>query len=205
MDHPSNPAPFSPAHNKAALRAYYKIRRSALSGTETEGMVLQITEQFKRIPIQQKAVRYALSYMAMVQANEVDTRPVNAFLDTAFRPGVQITFPRTDFSSCQMEAVLPDHETRFITNKMQLTEPEGGRIIAPGAIDLVIMPLLIFDLKGNRVGYGKGFYDRFLARCRPDVLKIGLCLFPPVSEIEDVSKFDIPLDYCATPDRLYEF
>jgi 5-formyltetrahydrofolate cyclo-ligase len=67
------------------------------------------------------------------------------------------------------------------------------------------MPLLAFDSKGDRVGYGKGYYDRFLAACRKDVLKIGLSYFPPVSSIDDIEIFDKKLDFCITPERVYAF
>jgi 5-formyltetrahydrofolate cyclo-ligase len=55
------------------------------------------------------------------------------------------------------------------------------------------------------VGYGKGCYDRFLALCRPDIIKIGFSYFEPINEISDTDKFDIPLNYCITPERIYEF
>jgi 5-formyltetrahydrofolate cyclo-ligase len=68
-----------------------------------------------------------------------------------------------------------------------------------------LVPLLAYDLKGNRVGYGKGYYDRFLAECRPDALKIGFSYFEPEEQINDTEDFDIPLNYCVTPHRCYEF
>ena len=70
-------------------------------------------------------------------------------------------------------------------------------------IDLVLIPLLCFDKKGYRVGYGKGYYDRFLAECRPDVMKIGLSIFEPVDEISDVDEFDVKMDYCITPNKIW--
>jgi 5-formyltetrahydrofolate cyclo-ligase len=72
-------------------------------------------------------------------------------------------------------------------------------------IDLVIIPLLAFDASGNRVGYGKGFYDRFLQDCRPDTLKIGVCLDEPVQRIDDVEAHDIPLDLCISPIGMHLF
>jgi 5-formyltetrahydrofolate cyclo-ligase len=62
-----------------------------------------------------------------------------------------------------------------------------------------------FDLQGNRVGYGKGFYDRFLERTRPDAIKVGLCLFPPVDQISDAAPFDIKMDVVVTPEQVYFF
>ena len=70
---------------------------------------------------------------------------------------------------------------------------------------MIFVPLLAFDVAGHRTGYGKGFYDRFLAQCRPDVIKIGLSFFEAEGKISDVSTTDIVLDYCITPDKVYTF
>ncbi|HLV46855.1 MAG TPA: 5-formyltetrahydrofolate cyclo-ligase, partial [Flavobacterium sp.] len=67
------------------------------------------------------------------------------------------------------------------------------------------IPLLAYDQIGNRIGYGKGFYDSFLEKCRKDVLKIGLSFYPPEAEIEDIRPEDIPLDMTITPDEIFDF
>ena len=90
-------------------------------------------------------------------------------------------------------------------NTYNIPEPIDGIPIANTSIDVVFVPLLAFDLKGNRVGYGKGFYDNFLADCKPETIKIGLSFFEAEAEIEDVFKNDIPLDYCVTPKQIYTF
>jgi 5-formyltetrahydrofolate cyclo-ligase len=69
----------------------------------------------------------------------------------------------------------------------------------------VLVPLLAFDESGYRVGYGKGFYDRFLQQCRKDVLTVGFSYFDAIDKIEDTHQFDVPLNYCITPHRIYEF
>ncbi|HEX8461529.1 MAG TPA: 5-formyltetrahydrofolate cyclo-ligase, partial [Segetibacter sp.] len=72
-------------------------------------------------------------------------------------------------------------------------------------IDLVFVPLLAYDKRGYRVGYGKGFYDRYLSLCKPEVLKVGFSYFGPEESIDDTHQFDVPLNYCITPDNIYEF
>jgi len=69
----------------------------------------------------------------------------------------------------------------------------------------VLVPLLSFDKKGFRVGYGKGFYDRFLMQCKSDCIKIGLSYFDPIDVIDDADEFDVPLDFCITPQKVYVF
>ena len=104
-----------------------------------------------------------------------------------------------------MHALLINEDTVYYTNQYGLTEPKEGIIIAPQEIDLVFVPFLVCDESGYRVGYGKGFYDRYLAQCSEDVIKIGFGYFEPVEKIDDIKSFDIPLDYCITLESVYEF
>ena len=90
-------------------------------------------------------------------------------------------------------------------NHWQVPEPMDGIEIPAEKIDVVILPLLAFDLDGNRIGYGKGFYDVLLSKCRPDVIKVGLSLFEAEEKISDVSPLDVPLDYCVSPKQIYKF
>ena len=70
---------------------------------------------------------------------------------------------------------------------------------------MVFVPLLAFDEKGNRVGYGKGFYDKFLANCKPETIKIGLSFFEAEDKIKEISENDMQLNYCVTPNKIYSF
>ncbi|WP_337251765.1 5-formyltetrahydrofolate cyclo-ligase [Maribacter halichondriae] len=88
---------------------------------------------------------------------------------------------------------------------MGVPEPVDGIEIDPMKIDVVFVPLLAFDEKGNRVGYGKGFYDDFLSKCRPNVVKVGLSLFEAEKNITGIADHDILLNYCVTPQRIYSF
>jgi 5-formyltetrahydrofolate cyclo-ligase len=72
-------------------------------------------------------------------------------------------------------------------------------------IDVVFVPLLAFDTKGNRAGYGKGFYDNFLSKCKPEVIKVGLSFFEPEDLIADCDHNDVRLDFCVTPLKIYGF
>jgi 5-formyltetrahydrofolate cyclo-ligase len=64
---------------------------------------------------------------------------------------------------------------------------------------------LAFDRDGHRAGYGKGFYDRFLTKVRPNCIKAGVSFFEPISRFQDIDPFDIAMDVCFTPDRCYNF
>ena len=90
-------------------------------------------------------------------------------------------------------------------NKWGIPEPVNGIEIPATQLDVVFIPLLAFDEKGNRIGYGKGFYDRFLNECKEDVIKVGLSFFEATTTIEDTNANDIPLDFCVTPEKIYRF
>ena len=93
----------------------------------------------------------------------------------------------------------------FIKNRFNILEPLNGDVIPPEMLDLIFVPLLAFDRKGFRVGYGRGFYDRYLPACRRDVVKVGFSFFDPVDKIDDINEFDVPLNLCITPTCIYEF
>jgi 5-formyltetrahydrofolate cyclo-ligase len=95
--------------------------------------------------------------------------------------------------------------TRIKKNAYNIPEPVDGIEVPSHKIDVVFVPLLAFDKKGHRVGYGKGFYDKFLSECKPDVIKIGLSFFDPEELITDVFEGDVKLDYCVTPNEVHSF
>ena len=113
--------------------------------------------------------------------------------------------PRLPRSGDDLEHIAFDAGTVFAENRWGIREPVAGRTVDPSDIDIVIVPLLCFDTRGFRVGYGKGYYDRFLAKCRPDCLKAGVSLFPPIAAIDDVNRFDVKLDICVTPEATVKF
>jgi 5-formyltetrahydrofolate cyclo-ligase len=95
--------------------------------------------------------------------------------------------------------------TDLVKNNWGIFEPEFCRVVHPQKIEVIFIPLLISDKKGNRVGYGKGFYDKLLSKCSPEIIKIGLNFFEPIQEIMGVAPTDIPLDFLVTPHNIYSY
>jgi 5-formyltetrahydrofolate cyclo-ligase len=104
-----------------------------------------------------------------------------------------------------MTHYLLTDNTKIKKNEYNIPEPVYGLEVPVTKIDVVFVPLLAFDLKGNRVGYGKGFYDKFLSECKPETIKIGLSFFEAEELIDDISENDIQLDSCVTPNKIYFF
>ncbi len=104
-----------------------------------------------------------------------------------------------------MQHILLTDSTLIKKNTYNIPEPVDGVPIPNEIIDVVFVPLLAFDEFGHRVGYGKGFYDRFLSQCKAEAIKIGLSFFEAETKIKDAYEGDITLDYCVTPNKVYNF
>jgi 5-formyltetrahydrofolate cyclo-ligase len=84
-----------------------------------------------------------------------------------------------------MTHYLLTDSTTIKKNPYHIPEPIDGIEVPDAKIDVVFVPLLAYDKQGNRVGYGKGFYDNFLSKCKPETIKIGLSFYPPEDKIEN--------------------
>ena len=103
-----------------------------------------------------------------------------------------------------MKSYLFNEETLIKKNKYGIPEPINGKEFKKN-IDVIFVPLLAYDKYGNRVGYGKGFYDRFLTTEQArNVIKVGLSFFDPEDKIR-TSKYDEKLDFCVTPKKVFSF
>ena len=189
--------------DKAILRKLFLEKRQKLTRSEYWILTDALMDQVKLFNWSDYSMVHV--FMPISKKNEVDTFSILNYFKENF-PDLKIVVPRTDFKNLLMENVLYDHEYTILgRNKFDIPEPIHGKIIPADEIDLVFVPLLAFDMKGNRAGYGKGFYDRFLMTCKPDVKKIGLSYFDPVEEIDDLNEFDIKMDSCICPNKIWEF
>jgi 5-formyltetrahydrofolate cyclo-ligase len=187
---------------KREARAIYREKRMTISAEEAMKLddLLLIRFQSVELPF----LHSVLSYWPIEENNEPNTHLITEFL--RFRnPEMKITYPVADFNTMTMTALAVDIDTAFTKKELNIYEPQQGDPVPAEEIDLVIVPLLAFDKSGYRVGYGKGFYDKYLAGCRPDCIKAGLCYFDPIDRLEDVDEFDVPLNLCITPQHVYAF
>ena len=189
---------------KAALRKLYKQKRINLTYREKEKMSDLILIGFQRMGSEIPGI--VMSYVPIEKFNEYDPMLIVDYC-RFLNPQLVVCFPVISEPGSPMKAVAVENidDAEFQINHLGFAEPVNGIEINTEEIDLVIVPLLAFDKTGNRVGYGKGYYDIFLKDCRKDTLKTGVSFFEPVLKIEDVNQFDISLDYCITPQTVYQF
>ena len=185
---------------KAELRKSHKELRSNLSELQIEEMSLKIANQVLSLPIWEHEFYHV--FLSITEHKEVDTDTILSILSGKDK---HIVVSKSDFTTLEMSHFLLTDSTKIKKNKWNIPEPINGIPIPPGQIDVVFVPLLAFDNLGQRVGYGKGFYDKFLAKCKPETIKIGLSFFESVAPISDLFEGDIRLDFCATPEKLYRF
>ena len=187
---------------KKEARKLYRDKRQALSEAERMKMddLMLIRFQGADIPF----LHSLLSYWPIDENNEPNTHLFTEFL--RFRnPELKICYPVSDFATGVMQAVATDIDTTFTKKELNLFEPDNDETIPAEELDIIFVPLLAFDEEGYRVGYGKGFYDKYLVHCSPHCIKVGFSYFEPFTRLDDRNQFDVPLDLCITPQNLYVF
>ncbi|CAM1350391.1 5-formyltetrahydrofolate cyclo-ligase [Tenacibaculum crassostreae] len=179
---------------KSELRKVYKQKRNALTEVEKQQLQESIYQQIFELNTDE--IKNVHLFLSMRKFNEINTLPIINF----FREkGKKIIVSRCNFEDDTLSHFYFEKDTQLELNKFGVPEPVNAKEANVKDIDLVFVPLLISDEKNYRVGYGKGFYDRFLSECRKDTQTIGLNFFPPIKRIEDTHKFDVPLNIVIYP------
>jgi 5-formyltetrahydrofolate cyclo-ligase len=163
---------------KHELRQIWKNERQKLSESEWKDRSEKLHDQFFN-EIDLSGIKTLHTYLPIISKREPNTHLI---LDTLFSKYKQIicTVPFVQGNDQQMESVVFKPESIVSISKLGFEQPVFQQIIEPQELDLIILPLLAVDEQGYRLGYGKGFYDRYLARCRPNIMKVALSLFPPL-------------------------
>lgn len=190
---------------KAALRKEFLQKRKEADErwlVEKNALITQNLEKY----VQDEHFKTLHTFLPQLGSREIDTFFIIESFRIAF-PTMRIAAPYIIPGTREMEHFLVTPFTHLVVNQWKIPEPDpvSSEKVRPEEIDIVLVPLLAFDPKGYRVGYGGGYYDRFLPQTRPDCIKMGLSLFEEVDEIQDVDEYDIPLDACITPTRTYDF
>ncbi|WP_294736727.1 5-formyltetrahydrofolate cyclo-ligase [uncultured Flavobacterium sp.] len=185
---------------KKEIRTKYRALRQGITLESIEDKSLTIANKLLQLPVWDKT--YYHLFLSIEEQKEIHTDFILHLLSGKDK---EIVVSKSDFDTFEMTHYLLTDNTRLIKNKYSIPEPIDGLEVPAKKLDVVFIPLLAFDEKGNRLGYGKGFYDRFLAQCKPDTIKIGLSFFEAEQENIPVDPTDIGLDYCVTPEKTYTF
>lgn len=188
---------------KADLRREALARRHALSEAEVAQRSAALWQQLSaQFPVAEWLWLHV--FLPIPRQHEPDTWALIRQLWQE-RPALQLAVPVVQPDGQTLRHFHLTPTTQLVENRWSIPEPVGAAEVLPQQLDAVMIPLLAFDEQGHRVGYGKGFYDRFLAVCRPDVLRIGVSLEPPVPRITDAWEGDVALHACITPTQMWQF
>ncbi|MDX1471608.1 MAG: 5-formyltetrahydrofolate cyclo-ligase [Flavobacteriaceae bacterium] len=185
---------------KTELRKKYLSKRKGMSSEEKETLSLLIANRLLELDIWDFS-NYHI-FLSINSKSEINTEYI---LNILAGKDKNIIVPKTDFVTNSLKHYLLTDNTLIRPNSYGIPEPQEGIEINPSTIDVVFVPLLCFDKRGHRVGYGKGFYDRFLKECKNETIKIGLSFFEAEEIISGVSDSDIAIDYCVTPESIHKF
>jgi len=191
--------------DKASLRQTFLAKRKSLTQIERDKKSELIAENVIQL-LDKTKFDTIHTFLPQRDRLEVNTWKIISGIRLMF-PAVQIVAPYVVPKTKEMEHYLLTDATTLVENQWGIAEPDPGTSekIFPKNIDVILIPLLAFDKNGFRVGYGGGYYDRFLAKCRRGSLKIGLSLFEPVEVIDDINVFDIKMNRCVTPENIWHW
>ena len=187
-------------YSKTELRKKYLEKRKSLSDIEIEGFSEKIFNRVKEYFDLEKINNIHI-FISSEKLKEVKT---DEFIKFLWERGKMVFIPKVsgkELLCCELVK-----ETILKPNAWSIGEPEGVPIsLNSVSMDMVMTPLVYCDKKGNRIGYGKGFYDRFLSKINRNALKVGVSIFTPNEEIIDISPEDIALDYLVTSSEVFSF
>ena len=188
---------------KDDLRKQYLEKRHALTEAEYARLNVLLCDTFFH-SVDLSMVRVLHTFLPMKKFNEPDTGLIIDGIRRAF-PAIQLSIPKVNEQTGTLENYFLEGPDQLVQNKWGLSEPREGVPTPTDKIDMVLVPLLVVDKHGYRVGYGKGYYDRFLSTCRPDCKTLGISFFPPIESISGIEWFDRKLDMAVTPGQLFLF
>ncbi|MGY8911165.1 MAG: 5-formyltetrahydrofolate cyclo-ligase [Flavobacteriales bacterium] len=180
--------------NKSELRKIYKQKRQELSFDVIQKLQENIYQQIYELDVSN--IKTIHIFLTLAKFKEIDTKPI---IDYFRSKNIKIVVSKSDFENNTLSHFYLEKDTIIELNKYGIPEPKIAKQVSEKELDLVFVPLLISDEQNYRVGYGKGFYDRFLSNCRKDCKKIGLNFFKPIVEIDDYNEFDVALDLVIYP------
>jgi len=188
---------------KEELRKLYIKKRSSLSDSEYRELNDELCEIFFQ-SVDLSGIRILHSFLPIEKQKEPNTLQLILQIMERYR-NLRIVIPRVNERTETLENILLESTTVLKTSGWGIPEPESGAVIDADKIGMVLVPMLIFDRSGHRVGYGRGFYDKFLSTTSHNCKHVGICLFDPVDRIDNIMEFDVRLDQCITPSRSYIF
>tara|TARA_B100001123_G_scaffold429373_1_gene547791 strand:- start:3034 stop:3609 length:576 start_codon:yes stop_codon:yes gene_type:complete len=185
---------------KSAIRYIYKDMRNDLSSKEIQNLSDKI--KFKLFTnFNFNHIHTIHTYLPKLNTSEINTWNI---VDNIWKffPNISVIVPKIENNILVNYHI--DENTIYKRNKYNILEPNSSKKYTDTHFDMILLPLLAYDKQGHRVGYGGGYYDKMLYHYSANYI-VGLSFFTPIYEIKDINKYDVPLDCCITPSKIYQF
>jgi len=186
---------------KDILRAQFKKLRAELPEAERQRRSRLIADLVSEFVTQRPELKHYHLFFPIAKQQEIDTFWIKEFLE---QHGLEIYTSRLKPNSNEMDTLKLKSGTGFYLGDWGIPVPDQFEISNSSQVEVIFVPLLVVDQKGNRIGFGKGFYDVYMQKLDAEVLKVGLSFFEPIANIPR-EPHDIQLDYCITPEKCITF
>ena len=183
---------------KEDIRKKYISLRKKFTSDQVQDRSLKIFENFREHFSVSEGQNVHV-FLSIEKFNEVETK---FFINYFKKQNATVFVPK--MIKGRLIAVELGEEKSLVKNNFGILEPQSLENEC-SHFDLIITPLLYADAEGNRVGYGKGYYDGFFSNINENALKIGVGFFSPNESVEDIEHHDVTLDYLITPDSILSF
>src|SRR5690554_4976338 len=187
--------------SKTELRKLYRQKRFQLGSEKIASLSEQVVKNALLYLADKPHIHHIHVFLPIKPLHELNTFPL---INALMRQKKAIYTSISDHERHEMKTVKLTDNQDLIADKHGIPVPAEWQHGDNSLIQLIFMPLLAYDLNGHRLGYGKGFYDKFLSQFSKEVVKAGLSLFSPENRIP-VEPHDISLDICINPNGIVVF
>lgn len=185
---------------KRALRQTIRQLRDSLSESERAQKTREIEKKLLELP------KFKQAHVILFYASFGSEVPTQKLMEDSLRLGKRVILPITDTETKRLLLREVRDISTLKKNKYGIPEPakEDSSDIEQDLIDLIIVPGIAFDVCGHRIGYGGGYYDRFLKTISPLVPRISLAF--EVQIVPEIPKedYDLPVDEIITEKRIID-
>lgn len=187
---------------KQQLRIEYRQLRKVLDSEHVEENSRKIRDRFVEWLGDHPDYTHFHLFFPIDRFNEVNTFYIKEVLEDSEKV---LYTSQTNRANTALETLKLPRDAAFFSDEWGIPVPQESIMVSPSKIQVVLVPLLAYDRLGNRVGFGKGYYDGFLGPLGDSVVKIGLSFFEPEEEEFQTDAHDVRLDMCITPENIYTF
>ncbi|SHK14009.1 5-formyltetrahydrofolate cyclo-ligase [Paramaledivibacter caminithermalis] len=186
-------------NTKKVLRKSMLIQRKEMKDEDVEKHSKEIISKLTDLEVFKESSNIMI-YLSF--RNEVDTYKL---MDYCLNVGKKVIVP---FCIEEERKIIPSEiknpENELILNHFGYKEPDSSHLreVKIEDIDLVIVPGVVFDKQGNRIGFGGGYYDRFLKKLKDTTMTIAICYDYQIVERVPVNEFDMPVKSIITEKRI---